>query len=437
MAAITILLDRRPDWAQAWLERQMEAGDWGWSLMWPSVKRLLDDGLCVAPDTEGFARFMQFVLPGADLAKQPELADHIWLQFRHSTGFLRCDGKLRKLTDPADCQRWMSGAEWLWHNVHHGRVARDRVIQEALAAYWRDFNNVERSSLCKLLEALDLTDEEFVQYQSEFHKLLAHESPAVVTFTLKILKAKRKASGFDEEAVLQELPCVFSIATKTQPKSALVLLKSLVGKKTSRVECGCHLAAEALRHAEVDVQEAAIKLLEEWSTTFVPIEELRQSLSEVYPVIRSRAEGLLAAAGAEVNDDDDHSEQVDTDKIAADLFHAIELCSPDMRRALALDESLIAATTGKLLPPVDIDALPVDLRRLVRVVPLASVHDLIDAVSELSGNLQSPMQIERVLDGISRFAHDYPDDFTERVAPILARFETDEDHIVPFQDALY
>ena len=109
-AAITILLDRRPDWAQQWLERQLEVGDWGWSLMWPSVKRLLDDGLCTAPDTEGFARFMHFVLRGSDLAEQPELAEYTWLQFRQSTGFLHCDGKLRQTTDPAEIQRWSTGA---------------------------------------------------------------------------------------------------------------------------------------------------------------------------------------------------------------------------------------------------------------------------------------------------------------------------------------
>ena len=75
----------------------------------------------------------------------------------------------------------------------------------------------------------------------------------------------------------------------------------------------------------------------------------------------------------------------------------------EIRRALALDESLTAATTGALPPPADIDALPVDLGRLDTVEPLDSVHDLIDAVSEIIGSIQSPMQLERVLDGISRF----------------------------------
>ncbi|QEG00534.1 hypothetical protein Mal15_46040 [Stieleria maiorica] len=435
-AAITILLDRRPDWAQQWLERQLEAGDWSWSLMWPSVKRLLDNGLCAAPDTEGFARFMHFVLRGSDLAERPELAEYIWLQFRHSTGFLNSNGKLRQPTDPAEIQRWSTGAEWLWHNVHHGRVDRGRVIEEALAAYWRDFTNAERATLGKLLEALALTDEEFVKHQAEFRKLISNDSPAVVTFALKMLKAKTAADGFDADAVMRELPRVFPIATKTQPKSALVLLKSLVGKNTKRVECGCHAAAEALRHEEVDVQEAAVKLLEGWSKTFVPTEALQQSLNDVFPAVRSRIEALLAAAGVEV-DDADRSDQIDTVEVATEIFREIEGCPPSIRRALALDESLTAATAGALLPRADINALPVDLGRLDTVQPLESVHDLIDAVSEIIGSIQSPMQLERVLDGISRFGADYPDGFTERVAPILARFESNDNRIPPFQDTLF
>lgn len=435
-AAITILLDRRPEWAQQWMERQLEAGQWGWSLMWPSVKRLLDDGLCVAVDTEDFARYVHSVLRGFDLTEEPELLEYIWLQFHHSTGFLNSQGKLRKITDPAQLERWTQGADWLWHHVHQGRVPRERVIEESLAAYWRDFNNAERATLGKLLEALELTDEEFVRHQAEFRRLLTHEAPAVVSFALKMLKARKKADGFDADIVIQELSPVFLISSKTQPKSALVLLKSLVGKDSERMEMGCRVAAEALRHEEADVQEAAIKILEAWSKTCLPTEALQQSLADVFPEIRFRVETLLKAAGVEINDSD-HSGEIDTSEVAAELFREIEACPPDVRGALLLDESLTAVTAGELAPQVDLDVLPVDLSRLETVEPLQSVHDLIDAVGEFIDGNQAPMQLECVLDGISRFGRNYPDDFRERVTPILARLYADNNQLSPFQDVYY
>ena len=95
-AAISILLDRRPDWAQEWLERQLQPGDFGIPLTWDSVTRLIDGELCVAPDTREFAVLAQSVILRADLSQRPELVEYIWPQFRHSTGFLVCDGKLRR-----------------------------------------------------------------------------------------------------------------------------------------------------------------------------------------------------------------------------------------------------------------------------------------------------------------------------------------------------
>ncbi|MEZ6123928.1 MAG: DUF6493 family protein [Planctomycetaceae bacterium] len=435
-AAITILLDRRPDWAQEWLERQMEADNFGWSLMWPSVRRLLDDGLCTAPDTQGFARFILMTLVRSSLEKEPELAEYVWLQFRHSSGFFFSNGKLRQMTDAWDIQRSASGAEWLWHNVHHGRIDRSRVIDETLAAFWRDFNNSERSTLGKLLEALHLTDDEFVARQSEFRRLLSHEGPAVVTFALKCFKAKKKADGLDADALIADLQPVFSISQKTQPASALVLLKSITGNDVRRKKAAADVAARALQHSEIDVQEAAVNLLESWANVYVPADILQQAV-EVLPTVKPRVNALLATAGVQIKQDGEADDLPPTNETAADLFRQIESCPPDIRDLLRLDEALTAATLGRMLPPADVNRLPVDLTTLARVEPVQSVEELIDEVDAVIGNLQSPMQVERVLDGISRFGATYPNGFDARVAPILARFESPDGSIPPFHAALY
>ncbi|MEZ6042927.1 MAG: DUF6493 family protein [Planctomycetaceae bacterium] len=427
-AAISILLQRRPEWAQEWMLRQLQPSDTGFALKWQSFRRLLEDGLCSPPDTLEFAVLIRSVIQQANLRDQPELVEHIGLLFRHRTGFLACNAKLRKRTEELKPGVWIPGVEWLWNQVHHGQVNRVQVIDAAIEALWRDFSVQERSALIKLIDALEPTSDEFVTRQSELRRLLTHETPVVAGFAIQSIKAIRDNDQLETDRVISELAVVFTLSTKAQPKSALVLLAA---KDKTRITHAVDSAAAALQHPELDVQEAAVRLLEQWSDVAIPVEALQQAITSAFPTLHPRIHDLLVQAGA-VHEATDSTatfveELADTRNTAEDLFRRIESCTPAVRTAWKLDESLCAAIDEHMLPEMDINAMPFQLSLLQPVAAIEEVDELIDEVASLIEGIESPMQLERILDGINRLGAEYPDDFDARVAPVIKRAERDSD----------
>ncbi len=116
-AAIDVLLSRRPDWAQEWLERQFVPNNSRASLCWISVKRLFDSELCHKPDSEDFAQFIRQVISWPWAEWDVELVEMIWDQFRYSTGFFSMNGPLRKFPEGVPPETWITGPERIYQLV--------------------------------------------------------------------------------------------------------------------------------------------------------------------------------------------------------------------------------------------------------------------------------------------------------------------------------
>lgn len=440
-AAIDILLSRRPDWAQAWFEQQLIAPDFNIALTWGSVKRLFHASICQPSDSEPFARFVRQLTFGWKHDDDLELVDLLWCQFFHNTGFWTANGPFRKFTDAIPDKTWLAGPERVYRYVSKGLMDRAKVIDHILQAFWRDFNALEMSGLTKLYEALEVTPEEILARQSEHCRLLACEASPVVTLALKCLKSVKAHADLDIDATIQSLSPVMSMSTKTQPIAGLALLKSIVGSNDSRIPNAVQVAAVALQHPDSDVKTSAWELLEKWSTlSEIPTELISTAASMAGPLLRTKIEKLMPHTSLPVpavhsgdyvdsndlpsdNSNDTASAEIET-RIAGGRA-LIDSLPGTVCNSLRLSESLQSALEGKPLPEIDLSQVPFPRRTLVPVVPIRDVEQLIDAINAAAEKLDSPTDIERILDGLHFIGQNYPSDFDLRVAAIKPRLQGD------------
>ncbi len=311
-------------------------------------------------------------------------------------------------------------------------IDRQKLIGQILEALWRDFNGQQRSGLTRLYDALEVTPDEIVASQSEYFRLLQHDAPNVVTFALKYIKTIKNHAMFDADGAIQSLAGVMSIGTKSQPTSALGLLKTLVASNSSLLSQAIGIAIAALQHPESDVQTAAVELLEKWSQrASLPIELLTVAVASASPIIRPRIESLIGhtRSAAMTNSTDAVSELPKPIVAALDDVEATQNSSkidslrtiiaslpPDVCDALRLVESLQSVVEGTTLPEVDFAQLPLAQRTLVPVTPIREIEELIDTINALVEQIASPLDVERVLDGIQVIGQTIPRTLT-RVLP--------------------
>ena len=444
-AAIDVLLTRKPEWTQEWLERQLAPSNTIAAISWTSVKRLFDSELCCKPDSQDFAQFMAQVMRLSSLEEDPKLIEMVWDQFRYRTGFWTANGPFRKFPDGIPPNTWLSGPEKVYRLVVKGMVDRSAVINHFLEALWRDFNALERSGLISLHHALDVTADEIIANQNEYCRLLSHEASNVVSFALKCIKSVKSHQALDIDQTIESLAATMTVRSKSQPIQSIGFLKSLAGSNSSRIAKSIRIVSTALQHPESDVQTAALDLLEKWSkSTELPGDLLNQASAGISPVIKPRLESLLArtrpgnetrTSDNELIADDALTMPMDSqshrqlpsangdEAVIEQLRVAITSLPDGVSLPLRLSESLQSAIDGKTLPEIHWTQLPFATKSLNEVAPIREPEELIDTVNALIEKVDNPIDVERVLDAIQVIGRDYPADFDLRVAPILARLD--------------
>ena len=185
-------------------------------------------------------------------------------------------------------------------------------------------------------------------------------------------------------------------------------------------------AEEALAHESPDGQ-MRLSLLEKYASPMPA--ELARALSErldhVAASHRSRLQKLIAVnapvAGEAPLKRRDENRTNGTQETT--LRKRAKTLEKNWRALAGVDELLCVLEKDRgTIPALDLD--PLAIPRLDpdrRIKPIEALDDLIDVFAHVLEEPDDPMEVERVLDGISRLCDQRPDDFAARTGPLRKR----------------
>ncbi len=419
-----IMLDRRPDWLGDWVTHEL-AKEFSGLRIW-TIRRWIKEGACEKPRSDDY--FAKLVVelqinddekPGPSLSEkllaEPDLLEDVWGLFRVETGAFTYgwgvqDGKRESWSDA------------LIKLSESGHLDRQRLLEASLEGLSQDLKQNQLSGFHKFHKLLAPTKEELSARQAEYLALLSHKVGHVCKFALEMLTQLEKVGDLDAPTFLAEVQAVFFQEAKGNAVSALKLIQRAIKKHPDLLQPALQAVAEALQNANPDVQEDAIAILESYSDALG--EDLQAAIHRasdfVSVSIRNRLAGLTGQEGGPAivpgGEPDVSGSPADAEEIEA----ALAALSPGRSQALGIGE--ILAQVSFTYRPVSENIL--DHEILPTVEPLErvqSVEELIALVSHAVEQVDTPDEIERIIEGISRLGTDRSGDFDAKVAPLLHR----------------
>jgi len=400
-----IIRDRRPEWLDDWV-----ANPAGTYLPFDILRGWIRDGVCAKPEVDGyyqsFASFVMQIIPyqfgrsvppiSKQILADPQLLDDIPHLFRidsgafGSTPWVKPDG-------PPDYETW---SDALLKLLADGHLDRAELLHAAIDGLKVNVGGNQLAGVHGFYKRMEPVQAEILLHQPCYIDLLGHPVGNVVTFALEMLGKVRDDQDLQVERILPELPAALSKGSKAHALLALRLLKRIITRQNALTSGGLAVIGEALRHPNSDVQSAALDILETHSAK-IAVENLAP-LQETEPFVaaRNRARlGRLLAPAVAVN-----GERNDGRAMAEAVPCEV---------AIPLDYQPIASDRiqSPILQPDD------------AITPIESVEALIEAVLHAAESVDSPDEVERIIDAISRLGTSRPADFDAAVAPLLHRLK--------------
>lgn len=412
--AYQIIEDRRPEWMSEWVSREL-GGD-AWNLQFPVVRDWVKKGLIEKPEVQGYyTRFAshlmrtrnhynradEYVPPlSQQLLDDPELLADIDGLFRYETDAFNTNSWLTR----GAADHYETWTQALVKLAGDGHIARAHLFNLVLEGLRQDFKQNQLAGYHRLYQQLEPTTEELARHQNDYLELLCHPVGHVAKFAIDSLAKLEKQGALDVQPFAREIQTVFSSNGKGNAVAGLKILKSALARQKKKPDPALLDATiEALRHVNADVQGAALAILEAQAAHLS--DSQRESIRDMESfVAASNRARLLALAES-------------TGKTAP---------------AKATKTRAAPATTAAAAPTEQFDYQPLTgsitqqtvLSEETRITPIATVDELIDTAFHLVETIDSPDDVERLIDGISRLADQRPADFEARLAPLLRRTET-------------
>jgi hypothetical protein len=428
---IKVLDDRRPDWADGWLRKRLEITSDGVWFSWDLLRDLIDRGICQKPDVEGYWHLMARGLgdrrwdeseptPILDaLHEKAEYRDDVWRFFEFEIEIFI--GTYDKTRREQGRETWSSAIIKL---ANEGVLDRDRLLNECLVPLLKNLKNYTLSGFARMHEDLKPTADEMAERQNKYQELLAVESTSMVGFGVKMLKKLADANNLDIESFLKSCWIVFSVKTKAPAKTVLTIYKKIVdANPEKKSQITAILAEHATTHEADDISEVALKLLEKWKEDWadsVPgtlSDKSTQMPSSVQVNLRELIGTLPDEPIIHESSQSGFEERIDTCK------KVVQRLSKEIVIPAGIDDVLASLDTGEWPPPLDFDCFQTGvLDRAAPVEPIQTADDLLDRVAHAIEDIDTALEAERILDGISRLHNVIPENFERRSAPIANRF---------------
>jgi hypothetical protein len=233
-----------------------------------------------------------------------------------------------------------------------GAIDRSRLLTATLDALGRDFAPFRAGWFSRLHEALKPSRDERAKLTERYLDLLNSRVPATVSFAVKALVESHKNEGYRAVIALERLAPAFQARDKGTVERALALAAKISRESGPAAEAQvASLAARALGHESPEVQTAALKLV--------------------------RGDAALIAP-------------------------YLPLLAPSVRAGLEAAEPGAATMATREASPT--------VGTTLRVEPIASLNELVEAFAAVVENQGPPVEIERVIDGVARIGISAPAD---------------------------
>jgi len=412
-AAFDLLELRQPAWLAAWADWALEQ-----NVMWQRVRLLVRQKRIPKPASDAYTTAMLACYrresPITLLKDDPELlTDDVWRLFRVEGSGENSLAARDKYT--RDELTWSRALITL---ANEGLLPRNRLLDESLGALTRDFAQFRVAWFAHFHEALAPTLEERAGRLEQYLALLASPIPPTVSFSLKALTVLDKADLVPAASYVGHAAPALGAREKGTVKSALRLLDRAARRDPAVASAVATLSCEALLHESPDVQEAGFKLITRYGVRNDP---------ELADLVRARLEDLAASQrpaveawlGAVPSASAEAAPVFDLGELEA----RIQALPTDLSAVAGVEPALKAAQAGQLSPaPLQLNDLRIPkLCREATIKPIVTVDELIERFSALIENSDSPDEIERVLDGVSRLCDRRPEDFDRLTAPLRKR----------------
>jgi hypothetical protein len=399
-----ILVDRRPDWLDDWITYQL--GQQFGILQFPMLRGWIKAGLCRKPEHDRYyemfaghlMRTMEFEgnerLPAPPISQQllddPDLLDDVWGLFRVETIAFNTNSWISAHA-VGEYESWPQA---LLKLSQSGKLDRARLLDASLDGLTHDVKQNQLSGVHKFHRALDPTPDEMRDRQSVYLSLLCHRTGHVAKFALDMAAKLHQIGALDCETFFREAPAVFLQPVKGNAIAALKLTGRLLKKRPETLEQALPIIQEALRSDSVEVQTLALDLIETHLSRFssAQLADLSSQGQLILPAARARFGEILSVPRKSAGG----SEEANTVAILNGVSYA-----PAPSRFGEFP----------ILPTVE------------SLTPIATLDELIGAVSHAVEHVDSADEIERIIDGVSRLCGERPADFEARVAPLRHRLQ--------------
>ena len=426
-ALTDIILDRKPEWLDEWIAYELEQ-EFSF-LDFKTLRTWIKAGICKKPDMDAYTQlFSQHLVPTRRVSKtgerlptisekllaEPDLLDDIWGLFRVETFAFNDNIMLRKGPD----RYYGTWTEALLELSENGDLDRRRLLDASLEGLQADVKQNHLSNYWKFHQALEPTKVERTAIQDDYLALLCHPVGHVVRFGLGMVNQLEKDKVLDTRKFLSEVQVVFFLEAKGNAVTALKLIKRILKNNPKHTEQALKSTVEALRHQNADVQALALDILE------ANKQELNADLTtEISPLagfvassLKQRVLGLAGQSSKTLGEATD--KPVDPAILEVNLSGV----SADQRRALRIDDILVSKTNAYL--PIDSNILNHQILPTVDPIsPITDLDELIAAILHAVEVVDTPDDVDRILDGISRFCSEKPADFSQKIAPLLGRMK--------------
>ncbi len=433
--ALQVLDARRPAWLAKWIEADVKRDQP--ATTWFVERGLIRSGALPANQTEGYVRRMaeertiferydEFTTDNLNerfdswkdiLLADPDLLEHdVW--------------RLFEVENNAFLYRFDHWAAALKELSDEGRLDRRRLLEASVRGASLPMKQTALGAYGKFHEYLEPTVDEREKLIDEYQFLLDSPVPVVVGFALKALEVVAKAKRLPADAFFAASEPVFRLDKKTHPVKAVQMTRLLV-KQNAACKARAALAmARALGSDLADVQETALEMLESLKDHLDGDAAcvLDDSMERVAASLKPRLTSLLNGSGkggqatsrVRSSAQTEQGEREET----AELDARIAALSAEIGQRTGIEQAVRWVRDSGEPQVFPIDPLHVPRRiPTMRVQPLESIDELIDAVAAFCEGVDDAMEIERMLDGISRFHHRPPDDFDKRVDALRKRVD--------------